>query len=299
MTKKHANSRISRTLFIVTCVAPAVLLFTVFMVYPALSVFRMSLYKWGGYSDTKAFVGLGNFKLLLSDERFIRSVQNSILLITLVTLVTIAMALIMAAVLSQDSIKGKGFFRVIFYIPNIRSVVVISAIFSAIYDPTRGLLTVITSLFTDDPVLWLGDRRLAIYSIGIAMVWQAVGYYMVMYMAGMSSVPSSLYEASSIEGAGKIRQFFSVTLPLIWENIRTTLTFFIISNINISFLIVRALTGGGPDGATHVFLSYMYDQAYTNSSYGYGMAIGVFAFIFSFGLSLIISSVTKREIATV
>lgn len=255
----------------------------------------MSLYKWGGYSDTRAFVGLRNFKILLEDERFIRSVQNSLLLITLVTLVTITVSLALAAVLTRVRIKGKGLFRVIFYIPNILSVVVISAVFSAIYDPSRGLLTPITSLFADDPILWLGDRKLAIYSIAIAMVWQAVGYYMVMYMAGMSSVPESLYEASAIEGAGGVRQFFSVTLPLIWQSVRTTLTFFIISNINISFLIVRALTGGGPDGATHVFLSYMYDQAYTNSSYGYGMAIGVLVFLFSFTLSFIINAVTKRE----
>ena len=122
---------------------------------------------------------------------------------------------------------------------------------------------------------------------------------MVMYMAGMSSVPKSLYEASAIEGAGTVKQFFEITLPMIWENIRTTLTFFIISNINISFLIVRALTGGGPDGATTVFLSYMYDQAYTNSTYGYGMAIGVLVFLFSFLLSWIISRVTKRDIITV
>lgn len=289
------RSRLHRAGFITICIAPAVLLFAVFMIYPTLNVFRMSLYKWGGYSDTKTFVGLRNFKLLLSDERFIRSVQNSILLITLVTLVTVVLALLMAAVLVRSRIKGKGILRVIFYIPNILSVVVISAIFSAIYDPSRGLMTAITSLFTDDPVLWLGDRDLAIYSIGIAMVWQAIGYYMVMYMAGMAAVPESLYEAASLEGAGGVRQFFSVTLPLIWQNIRTTLTFFIISNINISFLIVRALTGGGPDGATHVFLSYMYDQAYTNSSYGYGMAIGVLVFLFSFGLSLAVNAVTKRD----
>lgn len=289
------RSNLRRIGFITACIAPALVLFTVFMVYPTLNVFRMSLYKWGGYSDTRAFVGLRNFKILLEDERFIRSVQNSLLLITLVTLVTITVSLALAAVLTRVRIKGKGLFRVIFYIPNILSVVVISAVFSAIYDPSRGLLTPITSLFADDPILWLGDRKLAIYSIAIAMVWQAVGYYMVMYMAGMSSVPESLYEASAIEGAGGVRQFFSVTLPLIWQSVRTTLTFFIISNINISFLIVRALTGGGPDGATHVFLSYMYDQAYTNSSYGYGMAIGVLVFLFSFTLSFIINAVTKRE----
>ena len=92
-----------------------------------------------------------------------------------------------------------------------------------------------------------------------------------------------------------MRQFFSITIPLIWTNIRTTLTFFIISSINISFLLVRAMTSGGPDGSTEVFLSYMYKQAYTNSSYGYGMAIGVLVFLFSFALSGLINLVTRRE----
>lgn len=299
MKLRKGASALRRRGFIAVCILPALLLFAVFMVYPTINVFRMSLYKWGGYSDTKTYVGFRNFKLLLSDERFIKSFQNSLLLITLATIVSITLALFYAVILVRTDVKLKSFFRVIFYIPNILSVVVISAVFSAIYDPSRGLLNSITSLFTDDPVLWLGNRQLAIYSIAIAMVWQAVGYYMVMYMAGMSSVPKSLYEASAIEGAGTVKQFFEITLPMIWENIRTTLTFFIISNINISFLIVRALTGGGPDGATTVFLSYMYDQAYTNSTYGYGMAIGVLVFLFSFLLSWIISRVTKRDIITV
>ena len=118
---------------------------------------------------------------------------------------------------------------------------------------------------------------------------------MVMYMASMSAVPESLYESASLEGAGRVRQFFQITIPLIWTNIRTTLTFFIISSINLSFLFVKAMTSGGPDGASEVFLSYMYQQAYTNSSYGYGMAIGVVVFLFSFALSAIVNAVTKRE----
>ena len=127
------------------------------------------------------------------------------------------------------------------------------------------------------------------------MVWQAIGYYMVMYMASMANVPESLYESASLEGAGRITQFFSITLPLIWTNIRTTLTFFIISTINMSFLFVKAMTNGNPDGASHVFLSYMYQEAYTNSSYGYGMAIGTVVFLFSFILAGILNAVTKRE----
>ncbi|MCI9426515.1 MAG: sugar ABC transporter permease [Eubacterium sp.] len=287
----------ARSIFIGVCVAPAVILFIIFMVIPTFNVFKMSLYKWGGYSNNKEFVGLENFSKLLKDTNFLRSFQNSILLVVCVTVVTMALALIFAAIISREKIKGENFFRIIFYIPNILSVVVISAIFAAIYDPDTGMLNSFLSIFRGDkdPILWLGDQKLVIFSLIIAMIWQAIGYYMVMYMASMASVPESLYESADLEGASHIQQFFSITLPLIWTNIRTTLSFFIISCINLSFQFVKALTNGGPDGATEVFLSYMYKQAYTNSSYGYGMAIGVVVFLFSFGLSALVNLATKRE----
>ena len=284
--------------FIAVCILPSVILFIIFMLIPTINVFKMSLYKWGGFSNNKTFVGLNNFKILFQDDKFYRSFQNSILLIVLVTIITMAFALIFAAILSREKIKGENFFRIVFYIPNILSVVVISAIFSAIYDPNQGLLNSILSVFRAKdaaPILWLGNQRLVVYSLVIAMVWQAIGYYMVMYMASMAGVPESLYESANLEGAGKIYQFFHITLPLIWTNVRTTLTFFIISTINLSFLFVQAMTSGKPDGASEVFLSYMYGQAYTNSSYGYGMAIGVVVFLFSFGLAGLVNLVTKRE----
>lgn len=287
----------ARSVFIGVCVAPAVILFFIFMIIPTFNVFKMSLYKWGGYSNDKQFVGLDNFKTLMQDTNFLRSFQNSILLIVCVTVVTMTLSLIFASIISREHIKGENFFRIIFYIPNILSVVVISAIFAAIYDPTTGMLNSILGIFRGDkdPILWLGDQKLVIYSLVIAMIWQAIGYYMVMYMASMASVPESLYESADLEGANHIQQFFSITLPLIWTNIRTTLSFFIISCINLSFQFVKAMTNGGPDGASEVFLSYMYKQAYTNSSYGYGMAIGVIVFLFSFGLSALVNFVTKRE----
>ena len=295
MTKKKGRSR-----FIFCCLAPAVILFTIFMLIPTIDVFRMSLYKWGGYTAEKTFVGLDNFKTLLQSDKFYQAFQNSVLLIVIVTIVTFGMAIIFAAILTREKLKGQTFFRVVFYIPNILSVVVISAIFSAIYDPNQGLLNSFLNLFrgqngVDNPILWLGSQDLVIYSIIIAMVWQAIGYYMVMYMASMANIPDSLYESASLEGAGRIKQFFSITLPLIWTNIRTTLTFFVISTINMSFLMVKAMTNGGPDGASNVFLSYMYQEAYTNSSYGYGMAIGVAVFLFSFALAAVLNAVTKRE----
>ena len=291
------KERKGKGLFVFCCLAPAAILFILFMIVPTIEIFRISLYKWGGYADNKTFVGLSNFKSLLQNQKFYQAFQNQILLIVLVTIITFAFALVFAYILSREKIKGQGFFRVIFYIPNILSIVVISAIFSAIYKPNTGLLNSIIGIFkhSDDQILWLGDQKVVIYSIVIAMVWQAIGYYMVMYMASMANVSESLYESASLEGAGKIYQFFTITIPLIWTNIRTTLTFFVISTINMSFLLVTAMTSGGPDGASSVFLSYMYQEAYTNSSYGYGMAIGVSVFLFSFALAGLLNVATKRQ----
>ena len=283
-----------KNLFILVCLLPALILFFTFLIYPTIEVFRMSMFKWGGFSNNQQFDGLDNFKILWQDENFFRTIQNTILLIVVVTLFTVVLAVLFAAILSTEKIRGNNFFRIIFYIPNILSIVVIAGIFSAIYDPKAGLLNAVLPEAWNK--LWLGDQSIVIYSLAFALIWQAIGYYMVMYMAGMANIPASLYEAADLDGAGKIGKFFNVTLPLIWNSIRTTLTFFIISTINLSFLLVQILTDGGPDGSTEVFLSYMFKQAYTNSSYGYGMAIGVVIFIFSFGLSGIVSHITKRDI---
>ena len=147
----------SRKRFVFLCVAPATILFFIFMILPTLNVFRMSLYERGAYSPNETFVGLKNFQHLLKDTQFIRSMQNMILLVVVVTIITFAFALVFAAILTREKIKGQNFFRIIFYIPNILSVVVIAGIFSAIYKPENGMLNSIIGLFRDmtDPILWM------------------------------------------------------------------------------------------------------------------------------------------------
>ena len=255
------NKNKGRSRFLVLCLAPATILFFIFMIVPTLNVFRMSLFERGAYSPNETFVGLANFQQLFKDTQFIRSMQNMILLVVIVTIITFGFALVFAAILTREKIKGQNFFRVVFYIPNILSVVVIAGIFSAIYKPENGMLNSIIGLFTTmtDPILWKGET-LVIPSLIIAMVWQAIGYYMVMYMT----------------------------------NIRTTLTFFIISTINMAFLFVKAMTSGGPNGASDVALNYMYSQK-DAGLYGYSMAIGVVIFLFSFALSAVVNKVTDRE----
>ncbi len=282
-----------RSRFIALCVAPAAILFFIFMVMPTFNVFRMSLFERGAYSPTETFVGLSNFKVLFKDTKFIVSMQNTILLIVTVTIITFFFAIVFAAILTREKIRGQNFFRIIFYIPNILSVVVIAGIFSAIYKPDNGMLNSIFSLFAgrDVMVLWK-DQPMVIVSVIIAMVWQAIGYYMVMYMASMSAVPVDLYESASLDGAGRLNQFFEITLPLIWTNIRTTLTFFIISTINMAFLFVKAMVA---KGMADVGLSFMYAQK-DEGLYGYAMAAGVIIFLFSFTLSAVVNHATKRDV---
>ena len=282
-----------RSRFLVLCVAPAVILFFLFMILPTLNVFRMSLFERGAYSPTETFVGLNNFKVLFQDAKFIASMQNTILLIVVVTAVTFFFALVFAGILTREKIKGQSFFRVIFYIPNILSVVVIAGIFSAIYKPENGMLNSVLSAIAgrDVMILWK-DQQMVMISIIIAMVWQAIGYYMVMYMASMSAVPVDLYESASLDGAGRLAQFFQITLPLIWTNMRTTLTFFIISTINMAFLFVKAMVA---KGMADVGLSFMYNQK-DAGLYGYSMAAGVVIFLFSFLLSALVNQVTRRDV---
>ena len=275
--------------------APAVILFVIFMAVPTFNVFRLSLYQRSTFNPNEVFIGMKNFQMLMKDANFIRSMQNMLLLIVMVTVFTMATALIFAGILTREKLKGQDFFRIVFYIPNILSVVVISGIFSAIYDIDRGLLNSILNLFGKEGILWKGEEHV-IMSLVIAMVWQAIGYYMVMYMASMSAVPGSLYESAGLDGADRVTQFFQITIPLIWTNIRTTLTFFIISTINMAFLFVSAMTGGGPNNASNVALLYMYNQKNLGGGYGYAMAIGVVIFLVSFGLSALVNKVTEREV---
>lgn len=287
MNKKKAQNR-----FVFACLAPAVVLVFIFMVIPTIDVFKTAFFKKSNFVSDATFAGFFNFKVLFNDMRFIEAMQNTILYVVLITIITLVLAVLFATLLTREEFVGKNFFRVIFYIPNILSIVVIAGIFSAIYQPTNGILNTFFGMIGLSSLQqqWMGNPAVINYSIIGALVWQAIGYYMVMYM---SSIPENLYEAASLEGASKVRQFFMITLPLIWDNIRTTLTFFVISTINLSFMFVQ-LTSEGNLGS-EVALNYMYNNAFAGK-YGFGMAVGVCIFVFSFALSAIINKVTERDI---
>ena len=151
------NSKLKRTGFVFACVAPAVILFAIFMVWPTFNVFRLSLFQRSTFNPNEVFIGLKNFEMLMKDTHFIRSMQNMLLLIVMVTIFTMGTALIFAGILTREKLKGQDFFRIVFYIPNILSVVVISGIFSAIYAPDNtGMLNSILNLFNVENIALRG-----------------------------------------------------------------------------------------------------------------------------------------------
>ena len=286
-----------KKIFIGWCIVPALILFLIFMVYPIIKGFSMSFYSWSGLSDNAQFIGLENFKTLFSDAYFLKALKNTGFLMVVFPLLTIIFSLLLAIFLTQGKLKEKNFYRLIFFFPNVLSMVVIGVLFTYVYDPSIGILNSFLEKIGLDAWAhaWLGDPKTVLWAVALAMVWQAVGYYMVIYMAGLDGIPPELYEVADIEGASFAQKFRYVTLPMIWEIVRVTLVFFITGVFNLSFIFVKVMTGGGPDGNSEVLLTYMYKQAFTNANYGYAMAIGVVIFIMAIGMAVILNKVTEKK----
>ena len=282
--------------FLACCVAPALIGVCLFILYPAFQVFRMSLYKWSGGTGKKTFIGINNFVTLFTSDKFWLAFVNTLFLMVFVTIVTMALSLYFAAIISRGKLKEANLYRIVLFFPNVLSIVVIGIIFKNLFNPLTGIVnSCLSAMGKANLPNWLGDSKYVLWVIALAMIWQAVGYYMVMYIAGMDGVSAELYEVSELEGANKIQEFFKITLPLIWPTVRTTLVFFILSTMNMSFQFVTVMTNGEPQGHSEVLLSYVNKQAFSNANFGYAMSVSVVVFLFSFILSLIAQALTARK----
>ena len=215
MPKKQQTRR---NIAITVSLLPALALYALFVIYPTFNVFRTSMYQWSGLSKQKTFIGFENFIRLFNDTKFWTALQNTIFLLIFCTAITMILALFFAAALTQSKLKEKNFYRVLFFFPNVLSIVVIGVLFSNIYEPNMGILNSLLRGIGLNHLAqpWLGSGKTVLWAIGVAMIWQAVGYYMVMYMAGMDGISPELYEAADIDGASKFVQFFKITIPMIW-----------------------------------------------------------------------------------
>ena len=279
---------------IVPFLLPALLLYGLFVVYPYLQAMYVSLTSWSGVSPTPRFIGLRNFQRLFGDQYFWNALRHNASYLAVLPLVIIAFAFFLAFVLTQG-VPLRGFYRVAFFFPQVMSVVAVGVLWNFVYHPTLGLLSaLLRALGISNPPTWLGDPGTALGSISAVVVWQAVGFYMVFFIAGMEAIPITFYEAARIEGASGWQMFWRVTLPLLWENTRVALVFLAIGALDM-FGITQTMTEGGPSRATDVLATYLYQNAFTHSQFGYATAIAVTLFAIVFLLSILVMRVTARE----
>ncbi|MEC0238989.1 sugar ABC transporter permease [Paenibacillus dokdonensis] len=288
-----------RRFFMAACLIPGLIMFILFKLYPAMQVFYKSFFLWTGIGDKPKFIGLKNFVDMFHDDVFLLALRNTGFLIVIVPVFTLLIALVNASILTRTKLKEKGIYRTLFFFPSILSFVVIAILWSFIYHPTIGFLNSGMELLGlgEYAMAWLGDSRTVLWALAVTLIWQAAGYYMVIYMAGIDSISPDLYEAAGIDGATPFEQFIHITIPMLWEIIRITIIFSINGVLTISFVIVTIMTAGGPDRHSEVVMTYLYQQAFTNSNFGYAMAIGVFVFVFSVILSLISNKLTERGVS--
>lgn len=288
-----------KAVFIAVCTVPSLLLFGIFFLYPMIKAFIMGFFRWSGLtSGTGIFIGFDNFKAIFEDPVVVISLKNTFSLMLVVPLVTMSISMFFAVMLTRKKFGEKNFYRTVFFFPNVLSAVVIAILWTFIYSPTLGIL----NSFLDKIGLaglehaWLGENATALWAVAVTSIWASIGYYMVLYIAAIENIPAELYEAATIDGAGEFKQFAYITLPLMWEVVRVTIIFFISDVFYGSFNYIKVMTNGGPDRASEVLSSYMYNQAFTNANVGYATALGIIIFLIGLAMSLISNKITKRDV---
>lgn len=254
--------------------APALVFFLIFVLYPMLRGVWISFFEWGNRSFD--FVGIENYVKLLKDDVFQQSMINTILLVVITVPIVIAFALFVSTNIYNRSSRVRSFFRGVFYLPAISSVVSITVVWLWIYHPQYGVLNYIlqSAHVIKDPIAWLGQNNTALLSIILVLITTSVGQPIILYIAALGNIPKSYQEAASIDGASQSQIFRKITWPLLMP---TTLYVIVTTTINSfqCFSLIQLMTSGGPNYKTSTVMYLIYEKAFTLQQYGYAAAMGI------------------------
>ncbi|MGM8213819.1 carbohydrate ABC transporter permease [Virgibacillus sp. W0430] len=291
------QSKKQRYFFLAFCLVPTFIFFIVFTVYPMINGLYLSFFNWSGASAVKEFVGFDNYKELISDPMIPKAIWHDYFLVLTKVVGIMILAIFFAVALTQLKIKESPFYRLVFFFPNIMSVVIIGILWQFVFNPEIGIinsgLTLIGLESWTRP--WLGSLEWALPSLVLPSVWAGIGLFMLLLMGGIMNIPTSYYEAADIDGANSWQQFWRVTVPLIWPQIKTSIIYIVITSLNGSFVLVQIMTRGGPSDATEVMGSYLYSKAFSDFRFGYGATIGVLILIVSLITVILLQFLLKRE----
>lgn len=252
---------------------PMILYYAIFTLIPLGMVFYYCFTDWNGLSETWNMVGFENFRLIFTDMYYLRPLLNTFLISFFIIVLSMAFGLLSAVLMTKD-VPGTGVFRTVFYIPVVLSMAVIAQMVNVWLAPVDGTLNELLAVFGIGRVSWTQSTGWMMAFIVLVCVWKGLGLTIVLYIAGLQGIPRDVYEAASLDGAGGVRCFFDITLPLL----RNMTTFVLITSIIGAFNVfepVQLISQGGPDGTTKVILYQIYDEAFNNFNMGMSNALSV------------------------
>lgn len=274
---------------------PALSVLVLFIFYPLVRALGFSFTSYNLLSDPQ-FIGLDNYTRLFSSPEFYRALFNSLKYFLVVVPVLVLLPLLVAVLVNDTKLKGINFFRTVYYFPVVTSMVVAGIIWKWMYTE-RGILNY---LFNDilhiisEPVAWLTNPDTALFAVMVVTIWKGIGYYMVIYLAGLQSINPEIYESATIDGAPGWRQLFQITIPLLTPIMAVVGIMSSMAAMKV-FDEVYVMTGGGPFGSTRTMVFEIYDTAFDKLSFGYASAIGVVLFSLLFILSFLSIKISDKS----
>jgi len=272
----HSARKIKDNIIIAVFLAPALILFLVFLVYPIFRSVYFSLFNWNGLGPAVDFVGLDNFKEILTDTVFMKAVGNGLLIVVLSLVIQLPLALTLAIMVGRD-LPGRTFFRVVFFLPYVLSEVITAIIWISLLDPDPqlGLINAILVLIPGvQAQTFLSNIQMVMACIFVVLTWKYFGLHMLLYMAGLQGIPREIEEAAIMDGVNRWQLIRNITIPLLNSTIRTTILLSVLGSLT-QFNLVWIMTKGGPVNASEVMATYMYRFGFVRFQLGYGSAVAL------------------------
>jgi putative chitobiose transport system permease protein len=266
-------------------IVPACIVIGTFVIYPALKAIYLSVTNFDMINEA-GFVGFANYVNVWADPFFWAALKNTLLYMVIVVPVLVIAPIFLAA-LVNTSLPGITFFRAAIYLPVVTSLVISGLIWKWVFEE-KGILNyvLITTGITDTPVAFLTDPANALFSVMVVTIWSGMGYYMVIYLAGLQSIPRHLYEVADVEGVSRWQQMLHITIPMLRSSIAVVTVMSSIAAMKV-FEEVYVMTKGGPLDSTKTLVFYIYESAFDEFEMGYASAIGVILFLLTLAFSLI------------
>jgi multiple sugar transport system permease protein len=258
---------------------PGAVIFSIFTLAALIFAIYLTFHRWSIIEPDKPYVGLQNYEDMIHDERFVQSVINTIYFTGASVPLTMVIGLALALLLNQP-IRGRGFFRTAYYLPVVTPFVVSALLWKWLYNGDFGLFNyyLMKGHIIDEPLLWLSDKNLAMPAVVMMTVWSGVGFSMVVYLAGLQSIPAQLYESARIDGAGTLRRIWYITIPMLRPTTLFLLVIGIIGSLQV-FTQIFLMTSGGPVNKTTTMVYYMYLWAFKYYDMGYASTLAFALFI--------------------